>query len=144
MKQSFSLPVNKAMQIQFLINQILKESSNIDFIDNIAKSYQIISTLKISGYLAAISQKQFLQITLLSLLSTNLKMEFLSYLSTDSKTMNYLSQSDSLRVYTRKVMSGSQIESCFSYISTKTMRTCLLYTSPSPRDLSTSRMPSSA
>ena len=26
----------------------------------------------------------------------------------------------------------------------KTLRTCLLYTSPSPRDLSTSRMPSSA
>ena len=28
--------------------------------------------------------------------------------------------------------------------SQETLRTCLLYTSPSPRDLSTSRMPSSA
>ena len=33
-----------------------------------------------------------------------------------------------------------------SYVSEKNhiIRTCLLYTSPSPRDLSTSRMPSSA
>ena len=31
-----------------------------------------------------------------------------------------------------------------SYVGTHTYTTCLLYTSPSPRDLSTSRMPSSA
>ena len=35
---------------------------------------------------------------------------------------------------------GSNIKSAFGSIPT----TCLLYTSPSPRDLSTSRMPSSA
>ena len=32
----------------------------------------------------------------------------------------------------------------FSYVVATTNRSCLLYTSPSPRDLSTSRMPSSA
>ena len=32
----------------------------------------------------------------------------------------------------------------FKYLSSNTLYTCLLYTSPSPRDLSTSRMPSSA
>ena len=30
------------------------------------------------------------------------------------------------------------------YLSNETVKSCLLYTSPSPRDLSTSRMPSSA
>ena len=32
----------------------------------------------------------------------------------------------------------------FSKLGTPSLLTCLLYTSPSPRDLSTSRMPSSA
>ena len=33
---------------------------------------------------------------------------------------------------------------CMAYFTTVEHRPCLLYTSPSPRDLSTSRMPSSA
>ena len=48
-----------------------------------------------------------------------------------------------------KVMIGSQdvdygINARTSKISASMLKDCLLYTSPSPRDLSTSRMPSSA
>ena len=44
------------------------------------------------------------------------------------------------------VESDDMLESLESIIEigVKTMNSCLLYTSPSPRDLSTSRMPSSA
>ena len=44
------------------------------------------------------------------------------------------------RVQTRDQLLGD----VWGYSSEVTTRTCLLYTSPSPRDLSTSRMPSSA
>ena len=39
-----------------------------------------------------------------------------------------------------KPLKGARIAGCIHM----TIQTCLLYTSPSPRDLSTSRMPSSA
>ena len=39
----------------------------------------------------------------------------------------------------REPMSAAQLEQCAQQV-----QACLLYTSPSPRDLSTSRMPSSA
>ena len=38
----------------------------------------------------------------------------------------------------------TEIENIEAYEQTTISHTCLLYTSPSPRDLSTSRMPSSA
>ena len=44
-----------------------------------------------------------------------------------------------LRAYDNKVLDASTEE-----IVNTVKRTCLLYTSPSPRDLSTARMPSSA
>ena len=36
------------------------------------------------------------------------------------------------------------IYNCFMFLGSNDLKYCLLYTSPSPRDLSTSRMPSSA
>ena len=39
---------------------------------------------------------------------------------------------------------GADLFAHYSAISMDGYKTCLLYTSPSPRDLSTSRMPSSA
>ena len=39
---------------------------------------------------------------------------------------------------------ASQIDSCEDRDELRNIANCLLYTSPSPRDLSTSRMPSSA
>ena len=39
---------------------------------------------------------------------------------------------------------GSVIDVHTHMLNDKWLQTCLLYTSPSPRDLSTSRMPSSA
>ena len=39
---------------------------------------------------------------------------------------------------------GIQVDKLFPLGSSTVGQTCLLYTSPSPRDLSTSRMPSSA
>ena len=41
-------------------------------------------------------------------------------------------------------MSNREYEKQRNAIETAYLKTCLLYTSPSPRDLSTSRMPSSA
>ena len=41
-------------------------------------------------------------------------------------------------------LSPLQIEPVWIKLETHSYKTCLLYTSPSPRDLSTSRMPSSA
>ena len=41
-------------------------------------------------------------------------------------------------------LANSTIELDFMYMNTQQDFNCLLYTSPSPRDLSTSRMPSSA
>ena len=39
---------------------------------------------------------------------------------------------------------GNLLHNCADQINLSILNTCLLYTSPSPRDLSTSRMPSSA
>ena len=39
---------------------------------------------------------------------------------------------------------GVMLDAGIDQVTIKTNKTCLLYTSPSPRDLSTSRMPSSA
>ena len=50
-----------------------------------------------------------------------------------------------LSVMLHQMLGG--LRSCMGYTGSRdivTLRTCLLYTSPSPRDLSTSRMPSSA
>ena len=41
-------------------------------------------------------------------------------------------------------LSAAQYSYCVEFVDIDAGNTCLLYTSPSPRDLSTSRMPSSA
>ena len=44
----------------------------------------------------------------------------------------------------QEFVTSAQITVDMPYVVTNKVGTCLLYTSPSPRDLSTSRMPSSA
>ena len=48
------------------------------------------------------------------------------------------------QVNIRGINGSRDAENSFAYIVDGVLYTCLLYTSPSPRDLSTSRMPSSA
>ena len=50
-------------------------------------------------------------------------------------------QQESLKQWVAQVTSAMQSIETFGHTA---IGTCLLYTSPSPRDLSTSRMPSSA
>ena len=59
--------------------------------------------------------------------------------------INYTDLSDLFWEYKRKIENLIEnIDNCIERISMFTENACLLYTSPSPRDRSLSRMPSSA
>ena len=56
----------------------------------------------------------------------------------------YLSNDDIDDIDIATTLSSEEIKERFNNTNFRVVDTCLLYTSPSPRDLSTSRMPSSA
>ena len=60
------------------------------------------------------------------------------FISASNKWMKYLSDKNLTVKETEKVLAGNEL------VLIAPAKSCLLYTSPSPRDLSTSRMPSSA
>ena len=59
-------------------------------------------------------------------------------------SLRFLPAKSRFNNYALRILSVETFKDTQSGISTLSLGTCLLYTSPSPRDLSTSRMPSSA
>ena len=55
-----------------------------------------------------------------------------------------LDQNIDYQDFERREVGGAIVQSGFAAAHSGNVTACLLYTSPSPRDLSTSRMPSSA
>ena len=70
--------------------------------------------------------------------------DYLTLLFKWHDTHNIISSSDKEYVIQREIYDSYEFSKLLTGRSISDIGTCLLYTSPSPRDLSTSRMPSSA
>ena len=95
--------------------------------------------------------KKFLLIFFLTTLYTNgqtlYSVEYKSQADVNIFVVDYKSQADLLVYkvdYKSQAKGNEGLWHFVEYKSQADFRVCLLYTSPSPRDLSTSRMPSSA